>query len=125
MEQIIPDRMLPSSQQVRCLDRFSILDDDAESEDGLMPFWLLLQNILPEKQNSSSVIIEVLDTISNCLRGSSGTAGDYCILKQVVDDFGPKFFSTIWPNIVQTALGLPEHFPRRNIKSLNSGDRLR
>ncbi|KAG8407399.1 hypothetical protein J3458_020876 [Metarhizium acridum] len=63
MGQIILDCILPSSQQVRCLDRFSILDDDAEGEDGLVPFWLLLQNILTEKRNSPSGILEVLDTI--------------------------------------------------------------
>lgn len=50
MDQIISDRMLPSSQQVCCLDRLSILDDDTEGEDGLMPFWLLLQNILSGKR---------------------------------------------------------------------------
>lgn len=115
------DCILPSSPQVRCLDRFSILDDDFESEDGLVPFWALLQKILLKEAISSSDVVDILDTVSNCLRGSSGSAGDFGMLKQAVEDTGPVFFSTIWPNIIQFALGMPDYFPAGKIEPLKSG----
>lgn len=121
MNDNMADCVLPSSAQVRCLDRFSILDDDFEGEDGLVPFWALLQSILSKESNSSSDVVDILDTVSNCRRGSSGTAGDFGMLKQAVETNGEMFFSTVWPNIVQFALSMPEHFPTGKIEPLKSG----
>src|ERR1044072_6419662 len=46
--------ILPASPSYRCLDRFSILPDgrrqDLEDEDGLVPFWPVLQIILEDEK---------------------------------------------------------------------------
>lgn len=125
MDRKIADCILPNSPQVRCLDRFSILGDDLEGDDGLVPLWPLLQSVLSGKVNSTSGVIDVLDTISNCIRGSSGWSGNYGMLKQVIDNFGPSFFTLIWPNIMQFALKLTESFPTGKLEHLGSGGRVR
>ncbi|MGH8010752.1 MAG: hypothetical protein ACREQ3_27500, partial [Candidatus Binatia bacterium] len=113
------------SPSQRCLDRFSILDDAAEDENGLVQFWPLLQKILEQTIGTPTDLVDMLDTISNTLRGSSGPAGDYGTLKQVTQTVGPHFFSRTWPAIVRMALRLPEFFPGGKLEPLKPERRLK
>lgn len=113
--------LLPNSPTNRRLDRFSLLDDEYEGDDGLVLFWALFETLLKPKIESSSQLIELLDTISNILRESSGTAGDYGTLRGAVDDFGPDFFSDVWPKIVHYGLQLSTWFPDGNLRILRPG----
>lgn len=113
---------LPCSPTRRCLDRFSILED-AEDDDGLVPLWPLLENILRTPVATTSQLVDILDTISCTLRGSSGPAGDYGSLKQFAETH-PTFLDRAWPKIVRAAVQLPDYFPEGSIQVLRSGDRL-
>ncbi|KAK0388668.1 hypothetical protein NLU13_4911 [Sarocladium strictum] len=115
---------LPNSPTNRRLDRFSILNDDQEGEDGPVPFWALLQHVLQPNIESSGQLIEVLDTVSNILRDSSGSAGEYGTLKSMVDGHGPAFFVDVWPKIVYCSLQLQECFPEGRIPVLQPGTKL-
>ncbi|KAK5991259.1 Poly(ADP-ribose) glycohydrolase-like protein [Cladobotryum mycophilum] len=115
--------VLPNSPTQRCLDRFSILEDQ-EGEDGLVEFWPLLQEILKQKVTESSQLLDVLDTISNIVQGDSGHAGDYGSLIAVVEQNRDVFFSRLWPSIVRIALKLPEFFPTGTIPILRPGGKL-
>lgn len=116
-----PVFQLPHASNRRCLDRFSVLEDEDEGDDGLVPFWKLLRKILEAHVADSKQLIELLDTVSNVLRGSSGVAGDYGALRQAVDDRGPAFLERTWPKIIAHALRLPEHFPAGGIPVLSPG----
>ncbi|KAL2205668.1 hypothetical protein CC79DRAFT_1055383 [Sarocladium strictum] len=113
--------LLPNSTTNRRLDRFSLLDDEHEGDDGLVSFWSLFESILKSKIASSGQLIELLDTISNIIRESSGTAGDYGTLRGAVDSFGPDFFSDIWPKIVHHGLQLSTYFPEGRLEILQPG----
>ena len=116
---------LPNSKNLRCLDRFSILPDDAEGEDGLVHFWDVLITILKEPVQSPQRAVEILDTISNCLRGSSGVAGDYGSSKSAIEEASPTFFSTVWPCIVKAALAMPQLFPSGRMEILEPSSQTR
>jgi poly(ADP-ribose) glycohydrolase len=60
---------------------------------------------------SPTQLAELLDTIAVTLRGTSGPAGDYQLLKSFISDSQAAFFDEYWPLIVELALELPRHFP--------------
>lgn len=118
-----PDVLLPCSPSRRCLDRFSLLDE--EGEDGLVAFWPLLQQILGQPVETPAQLIDVLDTIANTSWGSSGAAGDFGMLRDVVEQHNDTFFSRLWPTIVRLSLMLPDLFPGGNVPVLRPGEKLR
>lgn len=122
MEPIWPDLLLPASPSRRCLDRFSLLDE--EGTDGLVAFWPLLEHILSQPVNTLPQLIDVLDTISHVNCGSPGAANDYGILREAVEQHSDTFFSRLWPTIVQLALMLPDLFPARKIPVLQPKEKL-
>ncbi len=113
--------VLPSAPSERCLDRFSILQDGQEDGDGLVPFWPLLVEVLRQPVRMPSQLIDVLDTISNSLRGSSGAAGDYGTLEAAVQEKECDFFGSIWPKIVRLALMTPRLYPEHCLPILKPG----
>ncbi|KAL7925811.1 poly glycohydrolase domain-containing protein [Trichoderma austrokoningii] len=122
MERLWPDLLLPTSPSRRCLDRFSLLDE--EGDDGLVMFWPLLEHILGQPVKNTTQLIDVLDTIAHENCGSSGAANDYGTLREAVEQHGDTFFSRLWPTIVQLALMLPNLFPTRKIPVLQPGEKL-
>ncbi|KAJ8126511.1 hypothetical protein O1611_g7128 [Lasiodiplodia mahajangana] len=112
--------LLPCSASFKCYDRFSILDDlgELEDADGQVPFWNILAELLRSSVKTPTQLAELLDTIAVTLRGNSGPAGDYRLLKSFISASKPEFFDTHWPLIVQLALELPEHFPSGNLPVL-------
>lgn len=115
--------VLPNSSTQRCLDRFSILDLDEDAE-GKVPFWPLLVETLKQPVTTAVQLVDVLDTVSNILRASSGDAGDYGTLRAEVQRIEPKFFQDLWPKIVREALLMPEYFPSGSIPVLQSGGKV-
>lgn len=115
---------LPNHPSVRCIDRFSILDgvQEQESEDGLVPFWDILVAVLKQPIATPTQLVDVLDTISNTLRGSSGVAGDYGTLKAIAVKSYDEFFAIIWPCIVRLALSATRAFPNGSVPVLCAGD---
>ncbi|KAI1758037.1 poly glycohydrolase-domain-containing protein [Xylaria castorea] len=83
--------LLPCAASFRCLDRFSILDDlvELEDADGQVPFWPLLTTLLRSSMETPPQLAELLDTIAVTLRGSSGPARDYQLLKSFINDLQP------------------------------------
>lgn len=122
MEPMWPDLLLPTSPSRRCLDRFSLLDE--EGTDGLVAFWPLLEHILSQPVNTLAQLIDVLDTIAHVNCGSPGAANDYGSLREAVEQHSDTFFSRLWPTIVQIALMLPDLFPARKIPVLQPGEKL-
>ncbi|KAL7910206.1 poly glycohydrolase domain-containing protein [Trichoderma velutinum] len=122
MKPLWPDLLLPCSPSWRCLDRFSLLDE--EGDDGQVAYWTLLQHVLQQPVNTPAQLIDVLDTIANTSCGSSGAAGDFGTLREAVEHHSDTFFSRLWPTIVQLSLKLPDHFPRGTIPVLRPGDKL-
>ncbi|KAI0483693.1 poly glycohydrolase-domain-containing protein [Xylaria cf. heliscus] len=115
--------LLPCAESFRCLDRFSILDDPGELEDeeGQVPFWPLFTTLLRSSVETPTQLVELLDTIAVTLRGSSGPAGDYQLLKSFISDLQPSFFNEYWPAIIRLALDLPRHFPSGSLQGLGAG----
>ncbi|KAI0191945.1 hypothetical protein EV127DRAFT_50861 [Xylaria flabelliformis] len=114
--------LLSCAPSFKCSDRFSILDDSEELEDvdGQVPFWPLLSTLLESSVETPTQLAELLDTIAVTLRGSSGPAGDYQLLKSFIGDLQPSFFDKYWPAIVQLALDLPRHFPSGSLQVLGA-----
>ncbi|KAI0440921.1 poly glycohydrolase-domain-containing protein [Xylaria telfairii] len=114
--------LLPCAASFKCLDRFSILDDPGELEDadGQVPFWPLFTALLSSSVETPTQLAELLDTIAVTLRGSSGPAGDYQLLKSFIGDLQSSFFNEYWPLIVQLALDLPQHFPGGSLPVLGT-----
>ncbi|KAH8164615.1 hypothetical protein CIB48_g3648 [Xylaria polymorpha] len=114
--------LLPCAASFRCLDRFSILDDPGKLEDadGQVPFWPLLTALLSNSVETPIQLAELLDTIAVTLRGSSGPAGDYQLLKSFIGDLKPSFFNEYWPLIVRLALDLPQYFPGGSLQVLDA-----
>lgn len=114
---------LPSSPEIRVLDRFSIIDDPSELEDsnGDIPFWPIIQNLLATPIGNLAQLADLLGTIAVTVRGTSHPAGDYGLLKEVLDE--PEhnaFFSETWPCLVSLALELPTLFPNHTIPVLGT-----
>ncbi|KAI1131109.1 poly glycohydrolase-domain-containing protein [Nemania abortiva] len=114
--------VLPCSISFKCYDRFSILDDleGLEDADGQVPFWHILTALLRSSVKAPDQLAELLDTVAVTLRGSSGPAGDYQLLRSVISDSQPAFFDTYWPLIIQLALELPQHFPSGSVQVLST-----
>ncbi|RYC65437.1 hypothetical protein CHU98_g770 [Xylaria longipes] len=114
--------LLPCATSFRCLDLFSILDDPGELEDadGQVPFWPLFTTLLKSPVETPTQLAELLDTIAVTLRGSSGLAGDYELLKSFISDLQPSFFKEYWPVIVRLALDLPHYFPNGSLQVLGA-----
>ncbi|POR38399.1 Uncharacterized protein TPAR_01401 [Tolypocladium paradoxum] len=83
---------------------------------GLVPFWPLLLEVLKQPVQEPPQLIDVLETISNSLRGSSGVAGDYGTLRAVVQDESTD---------CRLALKMPEHLGNGHVPILTLGQRLR
>lgn len=115
--------VLPCSPTRKCLDRFSILDME-EDDTGLVPLWLLLEAVLREPVTTTVQLIDVLETLSCTIHGSSGVA-DYGTLRAVVDRMETRFFDTIWPKIAEFSLQLLRYFPDGSICILAPGSTLR
>ncbi|KAI1164001.1 poly glycohydrolase-domain-containing protein [Nemania serpens] len=116
--------LLPCSASFKCIDRFSILDDpeDFEDADGQVPFWPLFTTLLRSPVKTPAQLTELLDTIAVTLRDSSGSAGDYELLKSFIGASQPEFCDRYWPSIVLLALELPQHFPHGTLPVLGTED---
>ncbi|KAK4240446.1 putative poly glycohydrolase [Achaetomium macrosporum] len=128
---------LPSSRDIKVLDRFSLLadiddngNDPSSLEDpatGLVPFWPLLQSLLHPKNKIETLpeLTSLLDTISVTLRGTSNPAGDYGLLKEAIPSRcnGGEgfFFNQVWPRLAQLALQMPALFPSGRLPALGTG----
>ena len=108
---------LPSSPTNRCVDRFSITVDTEEDENGQIPFWALLSELLFGDITSPETLIDLLETISVTTHDSSGLAGDYGTLRKFLAS-RPKFFQTQWPTLVKIALSMPQLFPGNTLPVL-------
>ncbi|KAJ6446893.1 poly(ADP-ribose) glycohydrolase [Purpureocillium lavendulum] len=109
----------------RCIDRFSILEDEQEDVAGQVLLWPLLVELLKQPVEDPSQLIEVLDTIANTMRFSSGAAGDYGMLRTAVQSKQHDFFGTVWPKIVRLALMTPELYPEASLPILTPGQTLK
>ncbi|KAK4197346.1 hypothetical protein QBC40DRAFT_285726 [Triangularia verruculosa] len=108
--------LLPSSPEYKCDDRFSLhpTGDEVEDESGQVPFWPVLETILFQPMNSSTELIDILDTISVTLRGTSKPADDYeLLLDGISSTLGTLniFIQKIWPRLIAIALEMPVLFP--------------
>ncbi|KAK5651521.1 hypothetical protein OQA88_11975 [Cercophora sp. LCS_1] len=109
-----PRYTLPSSPAYTCTDRFSLHPDPFVTEDvnGQVPFWTILQTLLSTPITSVPSLIDLLETISVTLTGTSNPAGDHGILRRILSQ--PKhetFFSKCWPSLANLALQLSDLFP--------------
>jgi len=113
---------LPSSPSYRCADRFSVCDTNIEEDaNGEIPVWELLRALLHPRMSDASQLVDLLETIAVTLRGTSQPAGDYRLLRSVVDAT-PSFFSRIWPVLVSLALDMPLLFPDNALPVLDGTD---
>ncbi|WPG99150.1 Hypothetical protein R9X50_00196100 [Acrodontium crateriforme] len=107
--------ILPSSPNLQCEDRFSILDSDELT----VPFWAVFQKLLEQKVEDSKGIIDILETIALTLRGTTDT--DYGSLREYLETKRPRdFFAKTWPCLVKLALRLPFLFPSHSLPILSS-----
>ncbi|KAI1326746.1 hypothetical protein F5Y16DRAFT_410701 [Xylariaceae sp. FL0255] len=114
---------LPCSPSFKCLDRFSIIEnpEDLEDENGMIPFWPVLESLLQSPVHSSRQLADLLETIAVTLRETSEPAGDYGLLKSFIDEhLTQTFFKEVWPQLVQFALELPQHFPSGSLPVLQT-----
>jgi len=122
--------VLPISPAHRVLDRFSILPDSAEGEDGLAPLWDLLVAIVSRPVSTLKNVVDVLEDIAFSLRGSTGQAGDFAFLVQMLSSpstaevLQEDFVQSTWPRIVSYALAMPCLFPTAQIPLLVPGNTL-
>lgn len=112
--------VLPCADSNRVVDRFSILSDECEDPEGLVSFWLLLKELLDQEITTWPGLLDLLETISITLRGSSSVAGDYNSLRLAVEN-EPFFFTNTWPSILRFAVALPDHFAAETIPKLTPG----
>lgn len=115
--------VLPCDPSIRVIDRFSILDDSCEDSDGLVSFWPLLERLLSQDITTWAALLDLLETISASLHGSSAVAGDYGSLRLAIEE-EPSFFTDIWPSILGFAKAIPMHFPAGSVLKLVSGQTL-
>jgi poly(ADP-ribose) glycohydrolase len=99
--------LLPSSCRSLCMDRFSLTDSDSDT----VTSWSVLQAILAIHPQSTSELIEQLDTLAVTFRNTSGT--DFVALRTFLDDSWDRrrFFADTWPKCVELALAMPILFP--------------
>ncbi|KAJ7249472.1 hypothetical protein C8J57DRAFT_1139514 [Mycena rebaudengoi] len=108
---------LPSSPETLADDRFSLTDIETE---GPIPFWLILREILKRPAQSTSELLDALDTIAVTLRERRDS--DNALLRQFLDTEwdAPSFFDTTWPRCVEIALEMPQLFPDGYLQPLTS-----
>lgn len=116
--------LLPFSPEYKCTDRFSLhpTGDQAEDENGQVPFWPVLEAILCRPVNSTTGLVDILDTISVILRETSQPAGDYELLIDAIAtsfDTAEVFFAKVWSRIVDIALQMPVLFQNGRIPVLS------
>ncbi|ETN36431.1 uncharacterized protein HMPREF1541_08709 [Cyphellophora europaea CBS 101466] len=104
--------LLPSSPDIQCDDRFSILDTDSET----VSFWAILQTLLGRELKGISDLIDILETISLTLRGTS--LPDYDVLTEILSERRDFLLST-WPVIRALALEVPILFPDHTLPLLS------
>lgn len=115
--------VLPCASSYRAIDRFSVLADSCEDSDGSVPFWLLLKELLSQNIAAWPRLLDLLETISVTLRGSSAAAGDYGSLRLAIAK-EPNFFVDVWPSILRFAIALPDAFTNETIPKLAPGQTL-
>ena len=111
--------ILPSSPSNRCLDRFSIVAEPDEDENGQVSFWSVSRQLLAAEITSPAGLIDLLETIAVTLRDSSGIAGDYGTLRKFLAS-RPDFWQTQWPKLADIALSMPELFPDHSLPILSA-----
>ncbi|KAL2264251.1 hypothetical protein VTK26DRAFT_9027 [Humicola hyalothermophila] len=134
---------LPSSPDVKIIDRFSLLDDialpaseklalEAQIEQDpsgsgfdLVPLWPLLTHLLCSSSSPPPTALpelaSLLDTISVTVRGTARPAGDYALLRDAIAAcFGgaEPFFRRVWPRLARLALEMPALFPDHRLPVL-------
>jgi poly(ADP-ribose) glycohydrolase len=112
---------LPSCPSLRCLDRFSVLPDSEEDENGEVPLWNLLRELIGQPVGSVNDAIETLETISVTVHGSSQAAGDFGKLHKFLSGFSLESFQHHWRIITQLALSMEHIFPETYIPVLQPG----
>ncbi|KAJ4153899.1 hypothetical protein LMH87_010365 [Akanthomyces muscarius] len=115
--------VLPCALSCRVIDRFSVLEDSCEDSDGSVPFWLLLKELLRQNITAWPSLLDLLETISVTLRGSTAAAGDYGSLRLAIANES-SFFTDIWPSILRFAVALPKVFTSETIPKLAPGQTL-
>lgn len=133
---------LPLSPTERCLDRFSILDQfptppdpygeddsddslDAEDDNGEVSVWRVLGKLLRNTPVANGTqLAGLLETIAITLRGSTGPAGDYGLLKEIVDGPDNKYFGNFfeigWPKLTSVASLMPFLFRKPTLPVLGT-----
>ncbi|KAJ7606685.1 hypothetical protein FB45DRAFT_847552 [Roridomyces roridus] len=108
--------ILPSSSLSLCHDRFSLTDTDT---DDPIPFWLILGKILTPAPQSTSQLLDALNTISVTLRGHSHP---HAFLRRFLDvDWDAEsFFRRTWPACITIALEMPLLFPSGYLEPLTA-----
>lgn len=109
--------LLPSSPLNKCIDRFSIVEGIEEDEDGQVPLWAILSELLPRDIASPGALVGLLETIAATINGSPGLAGDYGTLRRFLET-RPRFFPTQWRKLANIALRMPELFSSHNLPIL-------
>lgn len=115
--------VLPCALSCHVIDRFGVLEDSCEDSDGSVPFWLLLKELLSQNVAAWPSLLDLLETISYTLRGSSAAAGDYGSLRLAVAT-KPNFFVDVWPSILHFAIALPDYFTKESVPKLAPGQTL-
>lgn len=107
--------ILPSSPQSVCTDRFSLTDSDSDS----VTSWSVLQAVLSVHSQTTSELIEQLDTIAVTFRNTAGT--DFVSLRVFLDNNwdGQRFFTETWPKCVDLAMAMPALFPGGVLSALD------
>ncbi|KAK4451389.1 hypothetical protein QBC34DRAFT_54580 [Podospora aff. communis PSN243] len=110
---------LPSSPTFTCIDRFSLHPDPNVVEDanGQVPFWPILSSVLSLSITSAASLIDVLETISTTLIGTTAPANDHLLLRNVLEE-SPDFFPVVWPCVAKLALEMQVLFPDGHIPVL-------
>lgn len=97
------------------------MEDHYEGDDGQVALWEVLLNLLGREITDWPGLLDLLETISTTIRGSSAAAGDYGTLQSAIE-IEPDFFSDTWPAIVRFALALPSCFSAGILGQLLPGD---
>ncbi|KAJ7198023.1 hypothetical protein GGX14DRAFT_185272 [Mycena pura] len=111
--------VLPSSPLTVCYDRYSLTD--VETDDPI-PFWSILTRILIPVAQSTSQLIDAIDTIAVSLRGQ--TDSDMGFLRRFIDEKwdADSFFQRTWPLCVEIALEMSALFPNGQLEPLSSNN---
>ncbi|KLJ06268.1 hypothetical protein EMPG_10309 [Blastomyces silverae] len=113
--------ILPCSPSLLCIDRFSLLESEADE----VPFWQIFKAAITARIKGWGDLVELLETIAVTLHSSS--LRDYGTLRGFLqDEWASKethFFTEVWPKLVQLALEMPQLFPESSLLSLSEEHR--